>query len=79
MIANVNRGKKEDKLFQPSDFMPPEMVGEKSETKIQSVQEQEMILKQIFGWAKKKGLTKKDKLMPPMVKAKPIPGKRKNG
>jgi hypothetical protein len=56
VIANAHRGKK-GKVFKPEDFMPSFEV---EETKPQSMEEQRGVLKQIFGFAKKHGLTKKE-------------------
>lgn len=57
-IANVNRGKGQ-KAFSPEDFMPKEPKIEKPQ--IQTVEEQKSILQGIASWAKKRGLTKKNK------------------
>ena len=69
-IANVNRGKKEDKLFQPSDFMPTDFEAEDPKQKTQSVQEQKAALEGIFRWAKKKNMVKTEESKNPDVKVK---------
>lgn len=58
-IANVNRRKKSDRVLLPEDFMPKES---KAESRMQSVEEMAVVLRQAFKHAKQHGMTKeKDK------------------
>jgi len=55
-IANVFRGKK-GRSFKIEDFMPKHMVAKPK----QSMEEMKAVVMGIYGWAKRKKLTKKEK------------------